>query len=102
MKAFAFVAALAAFAAAPAFADQLVARQGSDSVRLYEGACKSELVLRRVEPNAADDYKAAVANFQGQNFVACWRKMGGVAHLVYEDGDQGIIPMTELKPELTT
>ena len=101
MKAFALVAALAAFAAAPAFADQLVARQGSDSVRLFDGACKSELVLRRVEPNTTDDYKAATANFQGQNFVACWRMMGNVAHLIYEDGDQGIIPMQELKPELS-
>ena len=102
MKAVAVAAALAAFVAAPVFADQLVARQGSDSVRLSDGACKSELVLSRLEPKLREDYRAASAYFQGQSFVACWRIMGNVAHLVYEDGDQGIIPMQELKPELTT
>lgn len=101
MKAFAFTVAIAAaVAAAPAFSQELVARQGDDSVRLSDGACQSELVLARVEPGSQDEYKAATARFQGQNFVACWRTMGGVAHLVYEDGDQGIIPMQELKPEL--
>jgi hypothetical protein len=100
MKAVALVAALAAFAAAPTFAQELVARQGNDSVRLSDAACKSDLVLARVEPGAKDEYRAASAVFQGQNFVACWRMMGSVAHLVYEDGDQGIIPMQELKPEL--
>ena len=100
MKAFAVCIAFAAAAAAPAFADELVARQGNDSVRLSDAACKSELVLARVEPGEKEEYKAATAEFQGQNFVACWRTMGNVAHLVYEDGDQGIIPLQELTPAL--
>ncbi len=100
MKAVALVAALAAFAAAPTFAQELVARQGNDSVRLSDAACQSELVLARVEPGSKGEYRAASAMFQGQSFVACWRVLGSVAHLVYEDGDQGIIPMQELKPEL--
>lgn len=101
MKAVA-VFAFAAFAAVPVFAEELVARQGSDSVRLSDSACSSELVLGRIEPTAKDEYRAATAQFQGQNFVACWRVMGNVAHLVYEDGDQGIIPIQELKPDVTT
>lgn len=99
MRAVAVCIALAA-AVAPALADGLVARQGDDSVRLSETACKSELVLARVEPGTAEEYRAATAVFQGQSFVACWRTMGSVAHLVYEDGDQGIIPLQELKREL--
>lgn len=101
MKALAVCLAFAAAAAAPAFAEELVARQGNDSVRLTDAACESELVLARVEPGSAEEYRAATAEFQGQNFVACWRNMGNVAHLVYEDGDQGIIPMQELSPELS-
>lgn len=100
MKAVVFCAALAAFAAAPSFAQELVARQGDDSVRLSDTACTSQEVLNRLEPGTADDYKAASAVFQGQKFNACWRVMGNVAHLVYEDGDQGIIPIQELKPEM--
>ena len=100
MKAVVFCAAIAAFAAAPVFAQELVARQGDDSVRLSEDACSSELVLKRLDPDSAGEYKAASAVFQGQKFNACWRIMGNVAHLVYEDGDQGIIPIQELKPDL--
>lgn len=101
MKAVLFCAALATFAAAPAFAQELVARQGDDSVRLSDAQCRSELVLGRIEPGSARQYRAASAVFQGQRFVACWRMVGNAAHLVYEDGDQGIIPANELKPDLT-
>src|SRR4051812_30941507 len=101
MKAFVVAAAAAAaFAAAPSFAQDLVARQGNDSVRLSDDSCKSELVLSRLEAGQSEEFHAATAVFQGQNFVACWRVMGNVAFLLYEDGDQGVIPIHELKPEL--
>jgi opacity protein-like surface antigen len=101
MKAFVICAALATLAAAPAFAEDLVARQGDDSVRLSDAACKSELVLSRIEPGMATEFRAASAMFQGQRFQACWRMMGNAAYLMYEDGDQGVIPANELKPDLT-
>ena len=90
----------AALALAPAFAEDLVAREGNDSVRLASTPCENQTVLKQVEPGTHGEYKSASATVQGQNFVACWRAMGNVAHLVYEDGDQGIIPIGELKPEL--
>lgn len=100
----AFVAVLAAAAtlavAAPTFAQDLVAHQGEDSVRLSDSACQSQLVLSRLDADQHEEFHAATAVFQGQNFQACWRVMGNVAFLVYEDGDQGIIPIQELKPEL--
>lgn len=99
MKAVVFCAAIATLAA-PSFAQDLIARQGDDSVRLSEDACRSELVLARLEPDTAKEFRAASAVFQGQRFQACWRMMGNAAYLVYEDGDQGIIPAHELKPEL--
>ena len=102
MKAVALCAAIAALVAAPAFAEDLVARQGNDSVRLSEASCQSKLVLSRLEPQTHEQFRAASAEFQGQNFVACWRMVGNVAWLLYEDGDQGIIPMVELKRELVS
>jgi hypothetical protein len=103
MKAYALAAALAvaALASAPTFAQDLIARQGNDSVRLSEGACSSQLVLGRLEAGQHEEFHAATAVFQGQSFVACWRAMGNVAFLIYEDGDQGVIPLQELKPELS-
>jgi hypothetical protein len=101
MKAVVFCAALATLASAPVFAQDLIARQGDDSVRLSEEACKSDLVLSRLEPGDIKDYHAASAMFQGQRFQACWRMVGNAAYLIYEDGDQGVIPAQELKPELS-
>lgn len=86
-------------AASPAFAD-LEARQGSDRVRFMESACTDETVLARIEPTARKEYRAAAAHFQGQDYAACWRPSGNVMHLVYADGDQGIVPMQDLKPVL--
>lgn len=102
MKAFVLCAALAAVATFASAEETLVARQGDDSVRLADSPCSSDQVLARLPSEHQGDYRAATAVFQGQNFVACWRSMGGVAHLVYEDGDQGIIPMAELRPELVS
>jgi|SRR3954463_7861959 len=101
MKAVVFCAALATFAAVPCMAQDLIARQGDDSVRLSEESCKSELVLSRLEPGMGEHFHAASAVFQGQRFNACWRMMGNAAYLIYEDGDQGVIPATELKAELS-
>ena len=58
MKAVVFCAALASFAVAPAFAQDLIARQGDDSVRLSDDSCKSKLVLSRLEPGLAGEFKA--------------------------------------------
>jgi hypothetical protein len=88
-------------AAAPAFAQDLVARQGNDSVRLADTPCASELVLGRIQPQQKEEYRQASAVVDGQTFQACWRPMGSSAHLMYEDGDQGLIPIQDLKPELT-
>ncbi|MBI5276684.1 MAG: hypothetical protein HY854_09515 [Burkholderiales bacterium] len=90
-----------ALAVAPVFAEDLVARNGSDSVRLNESPCTSKQVLARLQPQQHTDYKAAFAQVGGQNFEACWRVVGNSAHLLYEDGDQGLIPLAELKPDLT-
>jgi hypothetical protein len=96
-----FILAALLCAAGSSFAQVLVARQGDDSVRLTGAECKSQLVLDRLDPSVVSHYRAASAVFQGQSFVACWRLVGNAAHLVYEDGDQGIIPATELKPDPT-
>lgn len=90
-----------ALAAGTAFAGDLVARQGGDSVRLAEAPCKVEKVLSQLEPKLQEKYREATATVQGRTFAACWRMTPAGAHLMYEDGDQGLVPTTDLKPELT-
>lgn len=94
------IAVALALASCSASAQTLVAREGDDVARLTDQPCVSELVLGRLDPAVVKNYRAASAVFQGQRFQACWRLVGNAAHLVYEDGDQGILPASELKPDL--
>jgi hypothetical protein len=91
----------AALVAAPAFADDLVASNGNDSVRLSDGPCRVEEVLKQLEPKHQKEFKAATASLKGQTFAACWHEMGSAALLIYEDGDQGLIPLADLKHEIS-
>ena len=103
MSKFILLAILAAFTS-PAFADA-IARQGSDWVRITASACTDAEVLERIaaaspgDKNAHLDFRAGTSSFQGQLYVHCWRPAGNVIHLMYGDGDQGIVPVGELKPD---
>lgn len=93
---FALVCA-AALLAAPVLADELVASSGNDSVRLSTAPCSSEQVLNRMQPQFRTVLRDATAVVQGQTFKACWVVDGHAAHLLYEDGDQGLIPLRDFK-----
>lgn len=84
--------------AAPALADS-VARQGADWVRITARPCTNEKVPQHI-PDAGRrlDFRAATAQFGGQGYSACWTPIPGGVGLVYEDGDQGIVPQGDLKP----
>lgn len=88
-------------AAAPAQSQDLVAHQGDDIIRLGDAPCEDQNVLGRVPKQYQAEFKQASATVSGQNFAACWRKAGQMAHLVYEDGDQGLLPLTDLQAELS-
>jgi hypothetical protein len=36
---------------------------------------------------------------RGHRYHACWIVDGDSAHLLYEDGDQGLVPLADFKPE---
>jgi len=99
MRLLVLCAALAA--AAPALADVLVARNGEDMVRLADAPCASEAVLSRLPPQQHASFKAATAIVDGRSYTACWRALGGRAHLFYEDGDMGVIPLSDLRAEMS-
>ncbi len=93
---FALVCA-AALLAAPVMADELVASNGNDSVRLSTNPCSVEQVLNRLQPQFRTKLRDATAVVQGKTFKACWMVEGHAAHLLYEDGDQGLIPLRDFK-----
>lgn len=99
---FALLCAATALAAAPALADELVASNGQDSVRLSDKPCLNERVLEQTTPPVREKMKDASAVVDGQSFRACWILDGASAHLLYEDGDQGLIPLSDFKQPTST
>lgn len=91
------VCAAAALLAAPALGQELIASNGKDSVRLTDRPCTSEKVLEQLKPGFRPMMRNASAVVQGKAFQACWVVEGDSAHLLYEDGDQGLIPLADFK-----
>lgn len=91
--------AAALAAAGPSHADA-IARHGADWVRLTLQACKDPRVVPVVEAAGEhpDGMRAAVAHLGGRDCIACWRPAPGGAFLLYEDGDQGLVPLSDLRP----
>jgi len=87
----------AVLATTPAMAGDLVAYEGTNMIRLTAQACTNEAVLQRIEPEARASFWTASAVLQGQRYTACWRITPIAAYLLYEDGDQGLIPLEKLQ-----
>lgn len=97
-----FALLCAALVVAPAFANDMVAYSGRDSIHLSDTPCSNEQVLGQLPRQMHAHFRAASAVLEGRSFAGCWRVMGNAAHLVYEDGDEGLIPLSDLKPALRT
>lgn len=88
-------------AAAPAFAQNLVAYEGGTAARLSERPCSNEQVLGQLDPQLRPAFRDASVVVNGQTFSACWGPAGSAVYLLYEDGDEGLIPAHKLKPEMS-
>lgn len=96
----ALVIAVLALAAGVAGAETLVARQGNDVVRIETTKpCTDPNVLRHIPKELHDRFNAASARIGGQNYAACATPLQGGAYLVFDDGDQDMVPRDQLKPE---
>jgi hypothetical protein len=75
-----------------------VARQGADAVQLLETPCPAAVP---VDAALRDQYAAAVANIGGTLYAACWMAVParGFVHIVYADGDMGMVPFRDFRDE---
>lgn len=92
---------IAALAAGPSFAGDLVARQDGDSVRLQQKACP-ENVLAILPAEIREHFKLALVVHEGKEYRACFAvRADGMVVVQYPDGDGGLIPirMFEMEPD---
>lgn len=84
-----------------AWAEDLVAKNGDDSVRLTQSECPSE-ILKLLPAIAVGRTKLAIAVVSGVEYRACWMPYGDLIALKYEDDDNGLIPEKEFQPAPNT
>lgn len=84
----AFLASIVAFSAS---AETMRSKQGNDSARLYDTPCVNLAVLAHITPKYHAEMRKADAIVGSKPYEACWIVDGERAHLMYEDGDQGMI-----------
>lgn len=90
----------ACIAASPAVAADFVARQGQDVIRLTDEPCPVS-VIRHIPEGHRGHFRKAHASVNGKNYLACFAaRSDGMVALVYEDGDQGLIPIQLFKEDV--
>jgi hypothetical protein len=89
----------AVIAAGSAMAGELVARSGSDYVRITDKPCTTAEVLALLPADMHDKFQEATAQVDGKTFQGCWL-MGQDerVYLRYSDGDMGILRYSLFKP----
>lgn len=98
MRKFAVLIA-ALFLALPALADTFVGTSGRDLVRLSTAVCTHAPVLSLIPEKYRSVVRDATAEIDGKTWRACWFVDGDSAHLLFEDGDQGLLPLGMFKLE---
>lgn len=79
--------------ASPAFADAVAKNESGDYVRITQSPCTLPSVSYELRPL----FQAGVANIQGKDYKVCWALAQDQVFLLYEDGDQGMIPANAFK-----
>jgi hypothetical protein len=68
-----------------------------NGVYLSDAACKHAGILSSVADDYKDQFRKGRATIGGREFALCWIEAEGRAYLIYEDADQGVLPMRSFK-----
>lgn len=86
--------------AATARAESMIARDGTNTVRVTRALCTDPAILAHVPPEFRPRFHRGDAVLDGKPYALCWASLGdGWAVLVYADGDTGRVPVAAFAPE---
>jgi hypothetical protein len=77
----------------------LVSRHDKDFVILRDtaGSCPAA-IQEKINPEQVGRFKRADVQIEGKDYVACWAEASGAVFLIYDDGDQGLLPLNLFEP----
>ncbi len=96
------ILSLALLHALPAHAGDLVAKDGRDEIHLHETPCESEVVAKTVPTRYMSGLNAMTAEVGDEKFAGCWRNVGNAVFMIYDDGDQGLAPLSKFRAPMDT
>ena len=80
----------------PAFAGSYVYEHSpGNAVHLSDVACKHAVILAMVMDEFKDKFRKGRATVNGREYALCWIEAEDRAFMIYEDADQGVLPMRE-------
>lgn len=80
-------------------ADDMVFREGKDSIRITQGECPA-VVLALIPEQYRKNFMAASAIVSGKSYQACWMVLNdGRVFVQYDDADTGVLYITSFQPE---
>ena len=94
-----FALALSCFSANAIELPSVARNSEGDSVRLTAQPCTNPNVTRRIVPMYLEQFRAAHVEVGKERFEACWTEYGTDAFLFYPDGDKGLVPLKDFKPD---
>jgi hypothetical protein len=93
------IAAALALAAGAAMADPVARAANGDSVRFTQAECPQEVAALVPQLELRERLRKAYAHIGGQDYVACWISAGNVRLMLFADGDQGMVPESDVHEE---
>lgn len=78
-------------------AQQTARHPDGDTATITDEPCADPGVLAKLPPPMHEQFRAGEATVSGVRYAFCWRDVGASVHMIYPDGDQGIIPWSEFE-----
>lgn len=95
----AIVGLAAGFLWAPKVHASQSAHQGADWVRIWNSPCVSAETLARIPQEERAAFQKVQGYVGGKLAFGCALQRGGMYFILWEDGDQGVVPASELKQD---
>jgi len=74
------------------------AKAPDGEITVSDQKCTNQAILARIPREVHDQILTAEVILNKQKYAACWHGMPQGVHLLYEDGDEGMVPYQMFKP----
>ena len=76
------------------------ADEAGNYVRLFDAPCSNGTIMARVPPQYRESMRSGEGKIDKKVYASCWVALDGErVGIIFDDGDQVVLPMAIFKPE---